>query len=257
MMELSALTFLRPSQYRGVIGQIEEGKFMTSFSAIRQAICFVALALTILASSASYAVPVTFIFQGVVTDVDALHPTPLPFSIQLGGPVLGKFTFEPVDVDSSVDATNTIQTLGAVLDLGSILLETSDYFLRVRNNSPMDDAPDQFTDDIWLGCSSSLFATCSPQSVPNTTDINWRFTLPLFGDGSVLDGADIPADPSVWNQLTPGYISLAFQETGVADVLRIVVKVDRFSVVPEPTSSMLAMAIFFRCVFIRHCPRRT
>jgi hypothetical protein len=71
----------------------------------------------------------------------------------------------------------------------------------------------------------------------------WWFGMQLVGDGSILNGADIPSDANVWESFTPAFLTMTFQQIGVADVLRITAQVDSFAAVPEP--SLVALCVIF------------
>jgi hypothetical protein len=185
--------------------------------------------------------PVTFRFEAEVTDIDVLFPADLPFAVKVGDRIRGQFSFEPTDVPTDTPSTNTIQNFGVSFELESTELASNDYFLRVRNDNPVVDAPELTTDDIWLGCASSGAESCHPNILQATDNLIWWFSLPLVGDGAVLDGADIPGDPNVWQHFAPGYLALTFQEVDFADVLRITARIDKFSAVPEPTSAVTSL----------------
>ena len=192
------------------------------------------------------AAPVTFAFEATVTSVNELTPADLPFSVENGDILKGQFAFEPVDADPGIGmtSTDTIQEFTFSLMLDSTVLSTSTFSLRVRDNSGADDAPDSFTDHIDLSCGSLGFSECDPGILPDSDNsITWGFLLPLTARSLVLDGADISADPNVWNEFV-GFISIGLVEQDGAGVLRITASIEKLSLVPEPSSFCLVIAPF-------------
>lgn len=221
------------------------------------------LAYAVLASSHSTtnAAPVTLGFEAEVIDVDVLAPADLPFTVENGDVLTGRFTFEPVDADpgGGMTSTDTVQEFTFSVVIDSTVVSTSTYALQVRDNSGADDDPTSFSDHIDLGCASNLLSSCEPGTVTGAdSSITWGFILPLTADDSVLDGADISADPNVWNQFTgpfTGFISIGFSEQGGSGVLRINAHIGIFTVVPEPLSQCLLLPLIVAFISTR-CPNR-
>lgn len=202
------------------------------------------LNVLVVCSPPSFAEQLTLRFDAKVTNIDVLSPNDLPFSLNVEDVIHGRFKFTPIDVPLGTTTTNTTQHHGATLAFDSTTLETADYFMRVRDNIPMIGAPTILRDHITLGCTSTGVDSCNPNLAPNSTNIIWWFNLPLSGGETVLEGADIPGDASTWQQFAPGFLTITFQELGVSDLLRITAVVNQFTVVPEPTLSLINCAVW-------------
>jgi len=205
------------------------------------------------ASLSLKAAPVTFAFEAEVIRVDEKLPADLPFSVETGDILTGRFTFEPVDAEPDIlgtppnlvldgpSSTDTVQEFNFSITIDSTVVSTSSYALQARDNSPAIDAP-FFTDNISLSCSSVGSNSCQPGTVPDAENIIWFFRLSIGADGSSLAGADISADPEVWSQFA-GQISLTFQDKGIADVLSLSAQINNFTVVPEPSAQCLFLPV--------------
>ncbi len=186
------------------------------------------------------ATPVTLAFEAEVIDVDVLAPALLPFSVENGDVLKGQFTFEPLDADPGIGMTSTdiVQEYNFSLMLDTTVLSTSKYTLNVRDNSLAIDAP-FFTDHIAIHCVGG--PSCETNTIPGAdSSIAWGFLLPLSGEDSILNGADISADPDVWSQFR-GIISIGIFNRGGPGVLTIFASIKEFSAVPEPSSFCLVI----------------
>jgi hypothetical protein len=197
-------------------------------------------------SSCAFGAPLVLKFEADVTDVQLLYPHSLPFEVQVGDILRGALLFDPVDVSADVRYTTAFPAYRFDVSVNSVILSTGDYSLTVRDDLPLLDSPG-YTDDILIVASGAGFNLSDPH-LPPSTDIDWRVTLHLVGDGSILEGADVPQAADIWNGFAPTYLSLAFEIPGVADVLRVNATVRSFAVVPEPSGAAL---LIIQCVFLK------
>jgi len=214
----------------------------------------IALVLLLANGPALEAAPVTFAFEATVIQiVDKSGPKDLPFTVESGDVLKGKFTFEPVDAEPAIlgsppgpefiveSSTNTTQELGFSVMLGDTILATSKYSLRAIDNRQAISESDipSFFDIIGPSCHVCTQGTISGVD----SEVIWGFSMTLSGDESVLSGADIPASPEEWNQFARRRISITFQKQGVVGEMRAFAQIGQFTLVPEPSSSSLILSV--------------
>jgi hypothetical protein len=191
----------------------------------------------------SDAAPVTFRFAAVVDHITPLNGNAVPIAVELGDQVQAEMSFEPFDADTSSHNTNTIQELRAEFKIRSTLLRTETYFLRVSDNTPIDDAPpDETADHIVLGCSATGFVDCQPSAIPNNPMVCWDFSLSMFADGAILDGPDISDGAAVWNHFLPSSLVLTFRKTDGTDLALVAAGIESFVILPEPSTIILFLS---------------
>jgi hypothetical protein len=154
----------------------------------------------------------------------------LPFSFAEGDPISGSFTFEPVDVASSVETTELIQSGAWTLNVDSVRLHSDQYLMQVIDNGISDEDPVPH-DRIVLSC--RIGSECQQGPINGYSDVQWSFSMTLLGAGSILNGSDIPEDVGVWRQFTPGSILVSFQDTSIGRGTGFQATIDTFEGVPE------------------------
>jgi hypothetical protein len=224
-----------------------------SLGAVAKQSCTVAVVLFVLSSCAlesfSQAAPITLTFDAVVgpprQGVEGRIPPDWGISLQQGDIISGKFTFEPVDAGSGVSETRIVQPFDFSIQIKSRTLTTSQYEVQVLNDSISDDAPDP-ADVIRVGC--SYFgggSACIPATVSPNDPIEWAFGIAMSGDSTVLDGADLPANPSVWQQM-PAEILISLRDRNAGQFYGLLAAVESIRFVPEPISlSFVVVGISF------------
>ncbi len=201
----------------------------------------IAFLISLLSTShaTSQAAPISLMFDAPIYSIVQLNATNLPFQLQVGDHIHGEFTFEPFEAASDVPMiTDTTQPFDARFQVGTQHLETTQYVLQSWNNVPSIDAPETSKDELYLACSFGGAASCAPPEISDVSIMQWGFALTLLGDSTILDGADIPADPVTWNRFDSRSISLIFKNEGI-DVAIVVADVSLFAVVPEPSTMFL------------------
>ena len=182
---------------------------------------------------------VTFAFEAEVVQVNR-DPTPLdlPFDVEAGDTVRGTFTFEPLDVDSSVQTTEVNQPFEVTFDINSFSFSTTDYVAQSFDDALSDDddggdlAPPGPEDVIRL--TRTLGADLGDPLM-----LQWGFAFAFFGDENVLDGADLPGDIGPWQSFSEGSLIISFKDDATGNVDNLLSTVRVTGVVPEPASVAL------------------
>lgn len=193
-----------------------------------------------------HAAPVTLQFEATVgpprQGFSGSLPPALNDDLVQGDIISGMFTFEPIDAASGTTRTAATQNLPFKLQIDSFGLESTKYDIEVINDSTTDEGP--VTEDrIRLVCSTFLAeSTCNPAHVPGNPTIDWAFGITLNGGGDVLEGADIPANVAVWNQLS-GSMLVTFGDTLTGDAFGFEATIQSFHLVPEPATGNLFLIL--------------
>jgi hypothetical protein len=185
------------------------------------------------------AAPVTFRFDAVVDGLPwnvegGFVPPTWPETIQTGSVVSGVFSFDPLDVPSLVERTVIQSPFDFSITIGSWTLVTPSYSISVLDDYRAE-FEHPFVDSISLGRSNFL-------SDPTGSDpIGVQLQLFFYGDASVLDGADIPAEPEPWRQLFfPESLIIYLGDPRVAGTYGFVGTVQSLIAIPEPGALSLA-----------------
>jgi hypothetical protein len=195
-------------------------------------------------SALLYAAPVALRFeanvgaprQGAIDEV----PPDWNISLQEGDLVSGKFTFEPFDAPSSTAETTLVQLFDFVIQIKSRTLATTQYGIEVFNDRMFEEAPEPF-DVIHAGCSFLGGGTeCAPSTISPSDDIEWSFGAALFGDATVLDGADLPSNVLFWGDLAVDNTMLvSFKHPVAGWAYGFSAKIESFMAVPELSAHVL------------------
>jgi hypothetical protein len=182
--------------------------------------------------------------------VDARVPPNWNISLVEGDIVTGTFTFEPVDAPPNISETILVEPFDFSIHVKTRTLTTSQYDVQVLNDAVSDDAP-QPADEIRLGC--SYFGggvTCDPANVSPNDPIEWAFGVAMSGDSDVLNGADLPANASVWQQLS-AEILVSLRDRNANRFYGFLATIESIQQAPEPISlCLLVVGSAFLC-FIR------
>jgi hypothetical protein len=202
---------------------------------------------------ASHAAPVTFRFEAVVNEVNQdPNPLVLPFAIALGDTITGTFTFEPLDVPSTAKKSEITQNFPMLFKVNSYSFSASSY-LAISSDDILSDEdnggpgipdPPAPSDEIRL--SRTLGDSLGD---PQMTE--WSFAIALFGDSTVLDGADFPAEVSTWQKFSEGSLRLTFINPLSMRSLIIRAALSPLQEIPEPGSSGIIVACLLACIFRR------
>jgi hypothetical protein len=204
------------------------------------------------------AAPVTLQFEATVGSPRQGADAPLPpnwnIDLQQGDTITGTFTFEPFDAASNTTKTTLVQPFDFSIHIKNRTLTTSQYGVEVFNNYISDDVPEP-VDTILVGCPLLLNqAVCTPGTVSPTDPVEWSFQLALWGDPSVLDGADIPADPIAWQQLIfEDSMGVTLIDDDARRFYGFLASPTSFQAVPEPGTFMSALLGTLVIVLARHC----
>lgn len=209
--------------------------------------CSVAIAWCLAGTSLLSSVdasPITLRFEatveGAVSGAVGTVPGGLSFGAAPGDVVVGSFTFNPLDVDSSVMTTSVevFQSFTIVID--SKRLTASKYGISVYNDVPLIDDSPLRTDTISLGSAFFVSDTTPGGTVP---PIEWSFLIGLIGKSSILNGADIPQDSITWDQFDYQRSLIISFPPDVSGAYGFGATVTSFSLVPEPTAAFTALTL--------------
>lgn len=194
------------------------------------------------------ATPIALSYDAIVgpprQGFDALIPPDWNISLQPGEKITGTFTFDPLDVLSTVHETSSIEPLPFEIHIKSKTLASSVYRIAVADNSNPIDSDGPF-DNITFGCTLPGGGTvCTSSAVASSEPLQWAATLTLYGNSSVLDGADIPPGTNTWQQLASYNVMLvSLIGTTTLHSYGFLATIQSFQAVPEPTSLVLLLPI--------------
>jgi hypothetical protein len=190
----------------------------------------------------SQAAPITFRFDATVRAPRQGFEMRLPpnwnLSLQEGDAISGTFTFEPFDATTGTSRSVLYQPFDFSIDIKSRTLSTSEYGIEVFDDRLLEDAP-QPSDNINVGCSYlGGGVECMPRTVSVSDPVEWSFGFALFGEPRILDGADIPSDPLIWEQLLAEKTMLVTftLPVGPQSYYGFQATIETFKVVPEPST---------------------
>jgi hypothetical protein len=187
------------------------------------------------------AAPLTLQFEATVgpplQGFDGIVPPSWNVSLNPGDTVIGTFTFEPLNAPTTTAHTVLVEPYDFALQINSRRLTTSQYGIEVYNDIFNDEQG--FRDQIFVGCSAGVAgAVCMPATI-STEPLTWSFELFLSGNSSVLDGADIPTDPSIWQQLVYfESFDAIFIDNNAGRSYGFIATPQSFQLVPEPISCL-------------------
>ena len=123
-----------------------------------------------------------------------------------------------------------------------------------NNGGAADDEGINPSDDIYIACTSGIStASCTPAVLGPPDFLTWSFQMHVASFPSVLNGADIPAHPTTWQQLTSeGVLSVSFNDTIVRGFYGFSAKPISFRETPEP--GFYSNVLFWIAVLL--APRR-
>lgn len=209
--------------------------------------------LLVLLANASTAAPVTLRFEALVSSVNTgSSPLDLPFNLQVGTTIVGSFTFDPINVDSTVKITQLTENHPIEFTIDSFSWASPSYSFESRddvqgiedNGGPIG-PPSLPRDEIRLKRDLE-------GALGGDWTAEWAFQLAFGGDAAVLDGADLPASAADWASFEAASLVLSFRDTG--STANLVAQVVTVRIVPEPSSVMiLCMGLAFIGLFL--CPR--
>ncbi len=205
------------------------------------------------------AAPITLGFTALVgpppNGFDGTVPPGWGISLQEGDGISARFTFEPVDAPPFSKTTRVSFPYEFEISIKSKKLITTRYGVVVVNDSTSDDVPDP-SDNILLGCSIGIADTlCNPITDPISGAGSWSFELALSGRPSLLDGADIPPDSSIWQQLIfPDSFGVVVTDDIANKGYGFIATPTDFFTVPEPSDLIVGLS-FFALLALKH-PQR-
>lgn len=236
-------------------------ELLAAFGPPRLSLFVVISIVTFLTISRVESAPVTFRFDATVgpprQSFDGFVPPGWNISLQQGDTISGTFTFEPFDAAPDTYKTTLVQPFDFSIHIKSRTLTTSQYGIEVSNNIWIEsDSIGVDTsgprDRISLACSAGADTpSCIPASVAAPEVLDWTFLLGIEGDSSVLDGADISADPSAWRQFDARSILVTFTDNGAHRSYGFQATPTSIDAIAEPASSLLlflasALMVLFR-----------
>ena len=195
------------------------------------------------AGTALPAAPVTFAFDA---DVVSVSPVPtsnvgLPFDVNVGDVIHGKFSFEPSPVGSigRQDTGIEFRLRGLVLKSPSFDISFADRQIPpIMLTDPTAD-PLEAVDSIYISCSSLPSQTqCSPDIVPGSVGVHWRPFMSLHGPSPIFTSYDLVGDTDFWNVFANRSLDLHFVSQMAGTTVSALI--GPMTVVPEPTALFAA-----------------
>jgi hypothetical protein len=184
------------------------------------------------------AAPVTFAFDAEITNI-YVSPSAsfdLPFEVDVGDTIHGRFTFEPAPLGRMGR-----QDLGLQFEIGGVQLQSPTYDLSIalRQYPPLGFEPFEPFDLISVSCSIlSNYAQCEPGTVPGASHINWRTLMTMAAAPPILSSHDLIGDVELWNSFQARSVDLNFTSSGLGGgLVSVSAEVGRMFIVPEPLGS--------------------
>lgn len=219
-------------------------RFIRQQSSCRSVVSRVSAILVALGFSASGAVlpaaPVTLRFNATIGPPNVGdNPINLPFSFAEGDLVEARLTCEPINVPSNVQLTTSNQQFSVEFQINGFSFGSSRYNLIAVDNTSITTEPGDIDpppqDGVALNCDMGGENTCEPKSIDGAGSAEFEFFLRLVGNEGVIDGADIPGDPAIWNSfVTERMLRINFREPETTEFYEINATVNLFASVPEP-----------------------
>lgn len=203
----------------------------------------------LVAHSSLFAAPITFRFQATVGPLPPGNgDVSLPFTLEEGSVIDGRLTIDP-ELGAPVGANSfrSVQPYSIDLFFDGFSFGAKQYTATSINDSAIigfggDVIPADF---INLTCSSSsIDVGCVPEPLllPGTDPLRFSMTMNFAGNVALLPSPTLPEDIDVWNGFTiERRLVIRFIANGVGD--SYFTTVGNFSVVPEPTSLALFLAL--------------
>lgn len=206
---------------------------------VRHCVWIACLAVWLVPTGAG-AVPVTFGFTGVVTDVDDL----VAAEFSVGEQVVGSYTFDSAAADSDPDPTlgsYAITALTVTFGGDYSVTEGSDVTLSVHDGPPQN--------DFYL-----LYADLPTAPQVAGLDAN-TLSFSLIDSDSTLFASDaLPLAPPDFSEFEIILASLIFFDLPVNQVVNF--QVDSLFVIPEPSTALLLGGGLLSLGAARRWPRR-
>ena len=196
------------------------------------------------------AAPVTFQFKAEVTSIveSSSANIELPWTISVGDPIQGRFTFEPAPIGQM-----GTQEFGIQFAFGDAILQSSTYEIIIARNQfpPLGSTTFEPFDMITVGCSlSQNGAPCIPGYVQGAGQIQWRSFISLTAEPPTLSDSELIGDVDIWNSFNGRSLQLNFLTPGVGGV-SIGALFGPFSIVPEPETLITGLLGTFGLVCVR------
>jgi hypothetical protein len=197
------------------------------------------------AGTCVWAAPVTLQFRAVVgpprQGSDGFLPPVWNTSLQEGDTINGTFTFEPFDAAPNTSTTMRVQPFDFSLRISTYTITTSNYAIEILNDHTFDDAPGPW-DIINMGCAFRGGGTvCTPATISSTDPIEWTFNVGMLGAATLLDGADVPMDPVVWQQFQAYGMGVSFFDPRSNRYFGFSATPSCFQAIPEPNTLILVL----------------
>ncbi len=181
-----------------------------------------------LAPTDAASAPVTFVFQGVVFQVDDLGPT-LDGSVSAGTPFAGSYTFDPTTPNESLDPSFALyEAIEIGIDIGNYEFRSvavaRDIWIFVGN------APDRYIVNSFENEAVGFFAPPPGQNYDQFLRIQWMLT-----GGDPLGDNTLPSSPPDLSRWLGNTLEVAAELSPISDPV-FAIRGRVTSVVPEPGS---------------------
>jgi hypothetical protein len=194
------------------------------------------------------AAPVTLQVDAIVgpplLNFDGRLPPSWNVPLQQGDIISATFTFDPFDAPSNISYTKVFEPYDFTFHIKSQTLTTAQYGIEVYNNSyGIDDEGINPSDDIYIGCAAGINTpSCVPAVLTTPDQLKWSFQMIIGGNPSVLDGADIPAVATIWQELSSeGSLVVLFTDNAALKSYGFRASPRHFNNIPEPSSGLMLL----------------
>lgn len=199
----------------------------------------------------AHAAPMTYSFQATVGSLPPFNSdVGLPFTLVEGSVIDGRLTIDPeLGERRFVNAYESVQPHSIELSFDGFSFSAEMYQADVVNDSAIipfggDPIPADF---VTLSCSSDLLAadSCNSRRIefsgsePLALGVNIRFA----GDPAILPTPEIPSSTIQWNQFSIRRNLTFIFVTPDIQVEGFDANISSFQLVPEPSSSLLALTL--------------
>jgi len=196
------------------------------------------------------AAPVTLQFEAEIVRVLDTVPFDAGVSFDVGDTITGQFSFVPDEIGGGSESGQpnsfeSQQTTRAFINVNGVEFQTPDttgrFLIRTFNNSLSTLHGE--TDKLRVG---SFLAPSNPSEAPNVSPSLSSFGIVIEGRSNVLDGAIIPADVAIWNELIEFSRSLKVRldsDSGGAIGFNAALNPGSFVRVPEPSTRSLLLLL--------------
>ena len=196
------------------------------------------------------ATPVTLAFEAEISSASLGIPFDSGIDFSVGDKISGQFTFNPLEDCAEFEGPGqplgglcaTTQPFSFSVEIDGATFRTSNYELEVRDNIPIQDFPSASVIDTIKSYGGGLSPIDSSR-VPNIDPTLSGFSVFLWGRSNSLTAATVPESAEAWNRFNLRRAIDVSLHDGLGHAVGFHATINRFSVVPEPTTLCLVALV--------------